>query len=79
MFGSYAKGTAHEDSDIDLAIITDSFNDLDRVEGIKYLLKKARKYGMVDLQPIPITNEDYRERLGIVDEIIRTGLEVYPS
>ncbi len=78
LFGSYAKGTDHEDSDIDLAIFTDSLRDLERVEGIKYLLKKARKYRQVDLQPIPFTSDDYKERLGIVDEIIRTGLEVYP-
>ncbi len=79
LFGSYAKGTYHEDSDIDLAIFTDSLKDLERVEGIKYLLKKARKYRTVDLQPIPFTNQDYDAPLGIVEEIIRTGIEVYPD
>lgn len=79
LFGSYAKGTYHEDSDIDLAIFTDSFRDLERVDGIKYLLKKARKYRDVDLQPIPFTNQDYRVPLGIVEEILKTGIEVYPN
>ena len=28
LFGSYAKGTEHEDSDIDIAIISDDFDDI---------------------------------------------------
>ena len=28
MFGSYAKGTENEDSDIDIAIISSDFNDI---------------------------------------------------
>ena len=78
LFGSYANGSYHKDSDIDLAIFTDSLKDLERVEGIKYLLKKARKYRDVDLQPIPFTNQDYLAPLGIVEEIVKTGIEVYP-
>ena len=38
IFGSYAKGNYNIDSDIDLAIFSDSFKDMDRVESIKYLL-----------------------------------------
>lgn len=77
LFGSYAKGNYGSDSDIDLAIFSDSFKDTDRIESLKYLLKKARKYRGVDLQPISFTREDYEDRLGIVDELLKTGIEVY--
>lgn len=77
IFGSYAKGDYGIDSDIDLAIFSDSFKDMDRIESIKYLLKRARKYRGVDLQPISFTNQDYEERLGIVEDVLRTGIEVY--
>ena len=61
LFGSYAKGNHGIDSDIDLAIFSDSFKDMDRIESIKYLLKKARKFRGVDLQPISFSNENYKE------------------
>lgn len=79
LFGSYAKGDYGIDSDIDLAIFSDSFKDMDRIESIKYLLKRARKYRGVDLQPISFTNQDYEERLGIVEDVLRTGIEVYTN
>lgn len=79
LFGSYAKVNYSMDSDIDLAIFSESFKDMDRIESIKYLLKKARKYRGVDLQPVSFTNEDYEERLGIVDDVLKTGIEVYTN
>ncbi|MDD2215485.1 MAG: nucleotidyltransferase domain-containing protein [Eubacteriales bacterium] len=76
LFGSYAKGNYGIDSDIDLAIFSDSFKDMERVESIKYLLKMARKYKGVDLQPISFTKQDYEERIGIVREVLKTGIEL---
>lgn len=76
LFGSYAKGNYGVDSDIDLAIFSDSFKDMERIESIKYLLKRARKYRGVDLQPISFTKKDYEERIGIVDELLKTGIEL---
>ncbi|WP_352418192.1 nucleotidyltransferase domain-containing protein [Proteiniborus sp.] len=76
IFGSYAKGNYNVDSDIDLAIFSDSFKYMERVESIKYLLKRARKYRGVDLQPISFTKQEYEERLGFVEEVLRTGIEL---
>lgn len=76
LFGSYAKGNYGVDSDIDLAIFSDSFKDMERVESIKYLLKRARKYRGVDLQPISFTKQDYEEQLGFAEEVLRTGIEL---
>lgn len=75
IFGSVAKGTFDDGSDIDLAVFSDRFEMMSRIDGIAYLLKKATEYP-VDLEPLAFTNKEYDERLGIVDEIIRTGIEV---
>ncbi len=77
LFGSYAKGNYGVDSDIDLAIFSDSFRGMERVESIKYLLRKARKYRGIDIQPISFTKQDYEERIGIVGEVLKTGIELY--
>lgn len=76
LFGSYAKGNYDSNSDIDLAIFSDSFKDMNRIESIKYLLKRARRYRGIDLQPISFTSQDYEERLGIVEEVLKTGIEL---
>ena len=75
LFGSFAKGTYDAGSDVDLAIFSDHFETMSRVEGITYLLMNAINYGL-DLEPVAFTNKEYDERLGIMDEIVRTGIEV---
>jgi predicted nucleotidyltransferase len=75
LFGSYAKGTYDVESDIDLAIFSEHFEGASRVEGITYLLINAMDYD-IDLEPVAFTGKEYDERLGIVDEIIKTGIEI---
>jgi predicted nucleotidyltransferase len=75
LFGSFAKGTFDEDSDVDLAIFSDYFENMPRVEGTTYLLIQAQEYDL-DLEPIAFTGKEYEERLGIVDEILRTGIDI---
>ena len=74
LFGSYAKGTYDDESDVDIAIFSCFFENISRVEGIKYLLKKARKYREIDLEPISFTNRDYEEKIGLVGEILKYGI-----
>ncbi|TFJ93741.1 nucleotidyltransferase domain-containing protein [Lentibacillus salicampi] len=75
LFGSFAKGTYDEDSDIDLAIFSDYFENMLRVEGTTYLLIQAQEFDL-DLEPVAFTGKEYDERLGIVDEILKTGIDV---
>lgn len=75
IFGSYAKGNTHEYSDVDLAIFSDYFKDMSRVDGIYLLLLNAMDYD-IDLEPQPFTIEDYKQPIGIVQEIINTGIEI---
>jgi predicted nucleotidyltransferase len=75
LFGSFAKGTYDEESDVDLAIFSDYFEKISRVEGTTYLLIQAQEFDL-DLEPVAFTEKEYEERLGIVDEILRTGIEI---
>ena len=75
IFGSYAKGNIHKYSDIDLAIFSNYFKNMHRVDGIYFLLMNAVDYE-IDLEPQPFTMEEYYQPVGLVKEIIRTGIEV---
>lgn len=75
LFGSYAKGKQHNDSDVDLAIFSDYFNGMRRVDGINYLLLRAVEYD-IDLEPLPFTKADYSEKGGFAREVLKEGVEI---
>ncbi len=76
LFGSYAKGTNREDSDIDLAIFSDAFNEMDRVEGMTFLLMRTFGLG-IDLQPQPFTLADLEDEDNwLAKEVEETGIEL---
>lgn len=75
LFGSYSKGNFREDSDVDLAIFSDYFKGMRRVDGFTFLLLQARSYD-VDIEPHPFTLMDYHEQDGIVEEIVQDGIEI---
>lgn len=75
LFGSYAKGTYKDDSDIDLAIISPDFKEEDCIENMTKLLYKANKL-KADIQTIPFSLHEYKEPKGIIEEIINTGVEI---
>ena len=75
LFGSYAKGTEHEDSDIDIAIITDDIeNDIFDEE---LNLMKLRRNIDTRIEPHLIRIEDYRNiETPFIQEVIDTGIKV---
>ncbi len=75
LFGSYAKGNTHQYSDVDIAIFSDYFKDMQRVDGIYFLLLSAMDYDM-DIEPQPFTMDEYDEPAGLVQEILKTGIEL---
>lgn len=75
LFGSYAKGNFTKDSDIDLAVFSSAFEKMSRVDGTTFLLMQALEY-KIDIQPQPYTMQDYHEHVGILDDILRTGIEI---
>lgn len=60
LFGSYAHGNAKEHSDIDLAIISDWFQDKKHIENMQYLSRIAADYNSL-IEALPFTAEEYRE------------------
>ena len=75
LFGSYAKGTEHEDSDIDIAIITDDIeNDIFDEE---LNLMKLRRNIDTRIEPHLIRIEDYKNvETPFIQEVIDTGIKV---
>ncbi len=73
LFGSYAKGNANTESDIDIAIIVDKI-DGDYLNNA-FLLYKLRRN--VDDRIEPILLESGYDPSGFLDEVKRTGKIVY--
>ena len=75
LFGSYAKGNTHKDSDVDIAVFSDYFKGMSRVDGIHFLLLRAMDYD-IDLEPQPFTMDEYKDPVGLVQDILKTGIEI---
>jgi predicted nucleotidyltransferase len=79
LYGSYARGTAYEDSDIDLAVISPDFErvPLYRRQEIIADLTLHRADG---ISPIGYPSSEYHNPgpHSFLREIIRTGKVVYP-
>lgn len=74
LFGSYAKGTENEDSDIDIAIISSDFSDI--IEDGAKLIGLTWKID-TRIEPHPITTEDYKKVSNpFVREVVDTGIKV---
>ena len=75
LFGSYARGTATDDSDIDVAVITDT-QATDWLEASAHLFRLRRD---INLSIEPVLIDSSSDRSGFLDEIRRTGELVYDS
>ena len=76
LFGSYAKGTENEDSDIDIAIITDDIKCNDIFDE-QLNLKKLRRNIDYRIEPHLIEVADFDNvETPFVEEVINTGIKV---
>ena len=73
LFGSYAKGNWHKDSDIDIAVIVDSITD-DFLSISKMLNKLTRN---IDYRIEPVLLEKDDDRSGLLSTILLYGLTLY--
>lgn len=73
LFGSYAKGNAKEESDIDVAIVIEKIGD-DYLEQSTKLFQLRRK---VDLRIEPVLLELNNDVSGFLEEIRSNGVLVY--
>lgn len=74
LFGSYAKGTDNEDSDIDIAVISDDFDDI--YDCMAHLMGLTWDID-ARIEPHPIKKKDFEEVSDyFVKEVIDTGIKV---
>jgi len=75
LFGSYAKGTASELSDVDICFFLHDYEGKDRVEMLIRLLRIARSYKAY-FEPLVFETVEIERNNPFVNEILRTGLEI---
>jgi predicted nucleotidyltransferase len=73
LFGSFAKGTNHDDSDIDIAIIVN--NVVDIIDTQIDLMKLRRKIDL-RIEPHPFMIGDFNQSNPVVNEILKYGIVI---
>lgn len=74
LFGSYAYGTPHDDSDVDLLIIKETKDRfLDRWVDVQRILSNSRRY--VPLETLIMTPQEVTQRLERGDQFLAEILE----
>jgi len=73
LFRSFAKGAPHPDSDIDLAIVFQSVDDIiDR----QIELLQLRRDADLRIEPHPFAAADFTRSNPVVAEILKNGIEL---
>ncbi|MBF0362211.1 MAG: nucleotidyltransferase domain-containing protein [Oligoflexia bacterium] len=77
LFGSHAKGTANQQSDIDLAVVSADLG-LNRLEEGALLNRLASRIDhRIEVVPIPMKRYFEKETTSpIIDQIIKTGIVI---
>lgn len=73
MFGSYSKGYANPDSDIDVAVIVPSYGDR-KMEISKKLWRDVREVSFL-IEPVLMAEDRWSP---LYDDVMRTGVTVRP-
>ena len=76
LFGSYAKGTASELSDVDICFFLDSFNGKRRLDVIKELLDLTAGYDDVGFEPVVLPSSELHNGNPFAMEVVNTGIEI---
>jgi predicted nucleotidyltransferase len=74
LFGSYAKGTNNEWSDIDIALISKNFSG-SRFQD-RFMLAEPTVHINSSISPLPYRPEDFDPSDLFVKEIMETGIEI---
>ena len=74
LFGSCVRGAIKEESDIDVAIVSNAFSG-DRFEDRRRIVPLRR--GIDNrIEPIPLTPEAFASGGNLIDEIKKTGIRI---
>jgi uncharacterized protein len=74
LFGSYAKGTYNEWSDIDLAVVSSDFDGISFYDNKK--IRNAKLKSSIDLETHPYRPEDFTIENPFVQEILNYGIRI---
>ncbi len=74
LFGSYAKGTQHKWSDIDLCVISPKFKNAWKALG--YLWEKRTDDKTPVIEPVGFSPKDFEDEDALIHEIKKTGIEI---
>ena len=73
LYGSYSRGSARKDSDIDVAVV---FNRIDE----DFLMVAAKLFRLrreIDTRIEPVLLEESNDKSGFLEEILKTGEVIY--
>lgn len=73
LFSSYAKGTHQADSDVDVAVV---FASVDDIIERQIELMKIRTDDELLIEPHPFSKADFQKENPVVAEIVRNGIEI---
>lgn len=74
LFGSFAKGTHHGDSDIDLAIVFN--NKIEDIIDMQIELMCLRDDDDLLIEPHPFSKSDFNTTNPVVAEILKSGIDL---
>lgn len=80
LFGSHARGTAAEWSDIDIALISNDFKKMKPLQQVEFLALRRRGCDPA-LAPLGFTLDEYENasHLDFLGEIKRTGVVIFEA
>ncbi len=73
LFGSYAKGNYNDDSDIDIAVIFEDYNNL---MDMQLELMRLRRKIDSRIEPHPFRESEFELSNPVVNEIVKYGQEI---
>ena len=76
LFGSYAKGTQTEQSDVDICFFSHSFECMLSIDIMTLLFRLTRKYKGIDIEPRGYPSSELENDNPFVKEILQTGIEL---
>ncbi len=76
LYGSYANGTYDKQSDLDIAIFSENFENKKFVEVTAFLFSLARKYREICIEPVGFSNLDLNDDNPFIKEVVSTGKEL---
>ena len=75
LFGSFAKGTQHEWSDIDVALVADDFTGVGFLDRQRFS-NIGIKNPYIGIEPLTFPTDYFLESDPFIEEIKKTGIEI---